>query len=810
VVNANRAPLDGWTVVVRNQTRGWERAATTGIAGGHGVYSVLRTDSSAPVAEVGDTITVTAKHPDRAHVGETTHTVTERELEQAHASVWVSVPSLASQVSIVAPETGAQLGAGSDSVTLTVDMGDHVSGWSWWLDDPSLGATGSGVHVPSGDRTTVVGLHDRSTHTIYVGLTNGARGMLAPDVIESVTVSVGAAPQLSVASPAPGEVFPGGTTSVPLVVDIVNPIGGWHWRLDEPLEDTGAPGGVVVRGADGDTIEGLRDGVSTVAHVTLIDERGLVLDPPVAAAVQFFVAPAPPVAVLHVGGEDVAAFTTGASRIEVDGSASWDADGAIARYDWEFGDGSVAVGAVVAHDYAGPGPFIGGTYTVTLTVTDDDGQTATDTLIAKVGSGFTQGPTPRVTPKIDISRHDPLELNALERSLGIGGLDNPLATVGEHLTFDASRSSARFGQLVDFRWDFGDGATSGQDLAGHAFTDPGVRYVTLTATDDLGFAATASFMLLVLPTIVISATSQDATAEEFAVREGEVLDIQLTASDMGSAPVDLSVELGELAQMASLMGQADASPEAQAALRILPDFDQARDDPYMIVVSAATEDDVVSTALSIAVREALPWDVNGDDVIDIVDLVSVAWDFGSVTGAEGPPLPGDVTRDGVVNIVDLVFVAAHFGESLNLAAPAKPGVEQAPMVKTWLAEAEGVTDRGEEFRRGVANLKALVPSSAPAESALHPNYPNPFNPETWIPFQLAEGGEVTLTIFDARGRAVRRIRLGAREAGYHDSPERAAHWDGRNDHGEEMASGAYFVEFRAEDYREVRRLTLLK
>ena len=80
----------------------------------------------------------------------------------------------------------------------------------------------------------------------------------------------------------------------------------------------------------------------------------------------------------------------------------------------------------------------------------------------------------------------------------------------------------------------------------------------------------------------------------------------------------------------------------------------------------------------------------------------------------------------------------------------------------------------------------------PAETALFPNYPNPFNPETWIPYQLAEATDVTLTIYDIRGREVRRLALGHRPAGFYRSRGRAAHWDGRNQIGEKVATGLYF------------------
>jgi hypothetical protein len=101
-------------------------------------------------------------------------------------------------------------------------------------------------------------------------------------------------------------------------------------------------------------------------------------------------------------------------------------------------------------------------------------------------------------------------------------------------------------------------------------------------------------------------------------------------------------------------------------------------------------------------------------------------------------------------------------------------------------------------------------SVTPGQTALLPNYPNPFNPETWLPFELAEAGDVALILYDANGRRVRAIALGRREAGYHGAGSGAAKWDGRNEQGEGVASGAYVAELRVGAARSSRRILLLR
>ena len=91
-----------------------------------------------------------------------------------------------------------------------------------------------------------------------------------------------------------------------------------------------------------------------------------------------------------------------------------------------------------------------------------------------------------------------------------------------------------------------------------------------------------------------------------------------------------------------------------------------------------------------------------------------------------------------------------------------------------------------------------------------PNYPNPFNPETWIPYQLAKASTVQITIYNARGVVVRRLDLGHQRAGYYTNRSRAAHWDGKNAQGERVASGIYFYQFKADKVSFLRKMLILK
>ena len=107
-------------------------------------------------------------------------------------------------------------------------------------------------------------------------------------------------------------------------------------------------------------------------------------------------------------------------------------------------------------------------------------------------------------------------------------------------------------------------------------------------------------------------------------------------------------------------------------------------------------------------------------------------------------------------------------------------------------------------------LTAQITVTAIRENALLANFPNPFNPETWIPYQLAKPTEVTITIYAVDGQAVRTLTLGHQPAGIYQSRSRAAYWDGRNAFGEPVASGLYFYTLTAGDFTATRKMLIRK
>ena len=200
-------------------------------------------------------------------------------------------------------------------------------------------------------------------------------------------------------------------------------------------------------------------------------------------------------------------------------------------------------------------------------------------------------------------------------------------------------------------------------------------------------------------------------------------------------------------------------------------------------------------------------DVNRDGMVNYHDLVFVASHFGESGTADA-----DVNSDGIVNIVDLVLVAAALGTGDSAPYSHLGSIKTLTPtdVQQWLITAQQIESATPIFHRGIAVLRLLLTTLTPKETTLLPNYPNPFNPETWIPYQLATPADVTLRIYSASGVLVRTLVLGYQPAGIYQNRSRAAYWDGKNEIGEPVSSGVYFYTLSAGHSTMTRRMVIRK
>ena len=202
-------------------------------------------------------------------------------------------------------------------------------------------------------------------------------------------------------------------------------------------------------------------------------------------------------------------------------------------------------------------------------------------------------------------------------------------------------------------------------------------------------------------------------------------------------------------------------------------------------------------------------DINGDGALNILDVVSVA----SRLGQAGVENEADLNGDNTVSVLDLVFIVGWLG-----ATAAAPSAQHLALdstfthteIQAWLTEAQQLAPTDAVSQRGIALFAHLLTELTPKETRLLPNYPNPFNPETWIPYQLAAPADVTLRLYSVTGTLVRTLKLGHRHTGIYQDRNRAAYWDGKNDQGEPVASGIYFYTLTAGDFIATRRMLIRK
>lgn len=223
----------------------------------------------------------------------------------------------------------------------------------------------------------------------------------------------------------------------------------------------------------------------------------------------------------------------------------------------------------------------------------------------------------------------------------------------------------------------------------------------------------------------------------------------------------------------------------------------------------------------------LPEDINGDGVVNMQDLTFLWRVLSNMADVNGDGLvtnadtllvqAANVNGDEAIDIDDLLQVASWLGAK-ELSAPSHSQEAlafTAADVQQWLLQAKQFGTREPVYEKGIRALEQLLATlqqveAKPKETALLPNYPNPFNPETWVPYQLAAAADVTLTIYAVDGTLVRTLALGHRPAGLYQSKSRAAYWDGRNALGEPVASGIYFYTLTAGDFSATGKMLVRK
>ena len=202
------------------------------------------------------------------------------------------------------------------------------------------------------------------------------------------------------------------------------------------------------------------------------------------------------------------------------------------------------------------------------------------------------------------------------------------------------------------------------------------------------------------------------------------------------------------------------------------------------------------------------YDVNGDGKVDNTDAGLVIDALGTSNARY------DVNGDGAVNFLDVVLVFDNRDPGVA-AAPAIVGNLKLTAIQIERIEEQidlliATNDRSPAAMRTLVYMQQLLVTARPEKTQLFANYPNPFNPETWIPYELVTDTHVRITIYNTQGVVIRSLQFGHQSAGYYTDRDRAAYWDGRNALGEQVASGLYFYQLETDTMSSMRKMVILK
>ena len=226
-----------------------------------------------------------------------------------------------------------------------------------------------------------------------------------------------------------------------------------------------------------------------------------------------------------------------------------------------------------------------------------------------------------------------------------------------------------------------------------------------------------------------------------------------------------------------------------------------------IVIGGANTETTTVKAATPAKKDNAKYDVNGDGKVDNVDASLVA------SGLDTGNAKYDVNSDGTVNFLDLLLIFDNRDDDAA-AAPAIVGMKlnaiQIDRIEEQIDLLIATNDRSPAALRTLVYMQQLLATARPEKTQLFANYPNPFNPETWIPYELATDTHVKITIYNTQGVVIRTLQFGHQSAGYYTERDRAAYWDGRNALGEQVASGLYFYQLETDTMSSMRKMVILK
>ncbi|PSQ41911.1 hypothetical protein BRD17_09925 [Halobacteriales archaeon SW_7_68_16] len=293
---------------------------------------------------------------------------------------------------------------------------------------------------------------------------------------------------------------------------------------------------------------------------------------------------------------------TTADTVSVDASGSSDSDGSIASYDWTLGDGATASGETASHSYADDG-----TYTIELTVTDDDGATDTASTEVTVGND---------APTADLS------------------VSSTSVTTGETVNIGASGSSDSDGSIASYDWTFGDGAAASGETASHSYADDGTYTIEVTVTDDDGDTDTASTDV----SVSNSVPSADLSVSSTSVTTGETVGVDASgSSDSDGSIASYDWTFGDGATASGETASHSYADDGTYTIELTvtdDDGDTNTDSTDVSVSNRAPSASISASSTSVDTGDTIDFDASGSSDQD-GSTASYDWTFGDGTSATG-------------------------------------------------------------------------------------------------------------------------------------------------------------------------------
>ena len=265
---------------------------------------------------------------------------------------------------------------------------------------------------------------------------------------------------------------------------------------------------------------------------------------------------------------------------------------------------------------------------------------------------------------------------------------------------------------------------------------------------------------------------EEPAAEEEAPAEGEVAAEEPAAEEEAAAEEPVAEE--EAPAEEEVAAEEPAAEEEAPAAPALSTLKSA----WAFIVTSDIQGMETGTAYTLVAENLRTGTIATENVTSDVKRSSAVW--------------ADLNRKSVVEAGDRLKIALYDERGSIVSGPFQRTVTTT------------------DIRDAFLNLELTVGDVQPQDTILAQNFPNPFNPETWIPYQLSQPTEVSIQIYDVSGRMVRSLDLGWQPTGSYMTPSSAAYWDGRNAVGESVASGIYFYTLQTANFAATRRMVILK